>query len=42
VDLALTKRLAIRSESPGSMDRVRMLRQKVISMREGATARAAS
>src|SRR5215210_6740150 len=42
VDLALAKRLARRSGSPGSMDRVRMLRQKILDMREGATVRAAS
>jgi RsiW-degrading membrane proteinase PrsW (M82 family) len=42
VDLALAKRLARRSGSPGSMDRVRMLRQKILDMREGATVRASS
>jgi len=42
VDLALAKRLARRSGSPGSMDRVKMLRQKILDMREGATVRAAS
>ena len=42
VDLALAKRLARRTSSPGSMDRVRMLRQKILSLREGATVRAAS
>jgi RsiW-degrading membrane proteinase PrsW (M82 family) len=42
VDLALAKRLARRSGSPGSMDRVRMLRQKILDMREGANVRAAS
>jgi protease PrsW len=42
VDLALAKRLARRSGTAGSMDRVRMLRQRVIDLREGATARAAS
>lgn len=42
VDLALAKRLARRSGSAGSMDRVRMLRQKILELREGATARAAS
>jgi RsiW-degrading membrane proteinase PrsW (M82 family) len=42
VDLALAKRLASRSGTAGSMDRVRMLRQRVIDLREGATARAAS
>jgi RsiW-degrading membrane proteinase PrsW (M82 family) len=40
VDLALAKRLARRTSSPGSMDRVRMLRQKILSLREGATVRA--
>ncbi len=42
VDLALAKRLARRSGSQGSMDRVRMLRQKIVAMREGATIQAAS
>ena len=42
VDLALAKRLARRSGSQGSVDRVRMLRQKIHAMREGATARTAS
>lgn len=42
VDLALAKRLASRSGSAGSMDRVRMLRQRVLDLRVGATARAAS
>jgi protease PrsW len=42
VDLALAKRLARRSGSAGSVDRVRMLRQKILGLREGATARAAS
>jgi RsiW-degrading membrane proteinase PrsW (M82 family) len=42
VDLALAKRLAHRSGSAGSMDRVRMLRQRVLDLREGATARAVS
>ncbi|MBA2534606.1 MAG: PrsW family intramembrane metalloprotease [Rubrobacter sp.] len=40
VDLALAKRLASRSGSAGSMDRVRMLRQRVLDLRVGATARA--
>jgi len=40
VDLALAKRLASRSGSAGSIDRVRMLRQRVLDLREGATARA--
>jgi protease PrsW len=39
VDLALAKRLALRSGSAGGTDRVRMLRQKVLHTREGATAR---
>jgi len=42
VDLALAKRLARRTGSPGSMVRVRMLRQKILDMRVGATVRAAS
>jgi protease PrsW len=42
VDLALAKRLARRSGSAGSMDRVRVSRQKVLATREGATARMAS
>jgi RsiW-degrading membrane proteinase PrsW (M82 family) len=42
VDLALAKRLARRSGGAGSMDRLRMLRQKVINLRGGAIARAAS
>jgi RsiW-degrading membrane proteinase PrsW (M82 family) len=42
VDLALAKRLASRSGSAGSMDRVRMLRQRVLAARAAATARAAS
>ena len=42
VDLALAKRLARRSGSAGSMDRVMMLRQKILDLREGATARAVS
>jgi RsiW-degrading membrane proteinase PrsW (M82 family) len=41
VDLALAKRLARRSGTAGSMERVRMLRQRVIYLREGATAKAA-
>ena len=41
VDLALAKRLARRSDSPGSRERVTMLRQKILDMREGATVRAA-
>jgi protease PrsW len=41
VDLALAKRLARRSDSPGSRERVMMLRQKILNMREGATVRAA-
>jgi protease PrsW len=42
VDLALAKRLARRTGSPGSMDRVRMLRRKILDLREGATVRAVS
>jgi RsiW-degrading membrane proteinase PrsW (M82 family) len=42
VDLALAKRLARRAGSPGSMDRVRILRRKILDLREGATVRAAS
>lgn len=42
VDLALAKRLARRSGSAGSLDRVRMIRQKILGLREGATARAVS
>jgi protease PrsW len=42
VDLALAKRLARRSGSAGSMDRVRTLRQRVFDLREGANARAGS
>jgi protease PrsW len=42
VDLALAKRLARRTGSPGSVDRVRMLRRKILSLREGATLRAVS
>ena len=41
VDLAIAKRLARRSGTAGSMDRVRMLRQRVIDLREVATTRAA-
>jgi protease PrsW len=41
-DLALAKRLARRAGSPGSMDRVRILRRKILDLREGATVRAAS
>jgi RsiW-degrading membrane proteinase PrsW (M82 family) len=40
VDLALAKRLARRTGSPGSMDRVRMLRRKILDLREKATVRA--
>ncbi|HEX6711435.1 MAG TPA: PrsW family intramembrane metalloprotease [Rubrobacter sp.] len=39
VDLALAKRLARRSGSQGSVDRVRMLRQKIRDMRGEMTAR---
>ena len=42
VDLALAKRLARRTGSPGSIDRVRMLRRKILDSREGATVRAVS
>jgi RsiW-degrading membrane proteinase PrsW (M82 family) len=42
VDLALAKRLARRTRSPGSMDRVRMLRRKILALREQATVQAAS
>jgi protease PrsW len=42
VDLALAKRLARRAGSPGSMDRVRMLRRKILDLREVATVRAVS
>ncbi|HET7271196.1 MAG TPA: hypothetical protein VFI90_08915, partial [Rubrobacter sp.] len=42
VDLALAKRLARRSGSQGSVDRVRMIRQKIPGMRGEATARMAS
>jgi RsiW-degrading membrane proteinase PrsW (M82 family) len=42
VDLALAKRLARRAGSPGSMDRVRILRRKILDLREGATVRTAS
>jgi RsiW-degrading membrane proteinase PrsW (M82 family) len=42
VDLALAKRLARRTGSPGSIYRVRMLRQMILSLREGATVRAVS
>jgi RsiW-degrading membrane proteinase PrsW (M82 family) len=42
VDLALAKRLARRAGSPGSMDRVRILRRKILDLREGATVRASS
>jgi RsiW-degrading membrane proteinase PrsW (M82 family) len=42
VDLALAKRLARRTGSPGSIDRVRMLRRKILDLREGSTVQAAS
>ena len=42
VDLALAKRLARRTGSPGSIDRVRMLRRKILDLREGAAVRAVS
>ena len=38
VDLALAKRLARRSGGAGSMDRVGILRQKILDLRQGATA----
>jgi protease PrsW len=40
VDLALAKRLSRRTGSPGSMDRVRLLRRKILDLREKATVRA--
>ena len=39
VDLALAKRLARRTGSPGSIDRVRLLRRKILDSKEGATVR---
>ncbi len=42
VDLAIAKRLARRTGSPGSIDRVRMLRRKIRDLREGATVRTVS
>jgi protease PrsW len=42
VDLALAKRLARRMGSPGSIDRVRTLRRKILGLREGASVRAVS
>jgi RsiW-degrading membrane proteinase PrsW (M82 family) len=42
VDLAIAKRLARRRGSPGSIDRVRMVRQMILGLREGATVQAAS
>jgi protease PrsW len=42
VDLALAKRLARGSGSADSTDRIRMLRQKVLSTRQAATARMTS
>jgi len=42
VDLALAKRLARRSGSAGSTDRIRMLRQKALGAKQAATARMAS
>ena len=41
VDLALAKRLALRSGTADSLDRVRMLRRRVVDLREGAITRAA-
>jgi protease PrsW len=40
VDLALGKRLARRTRSPGSMDRVMLLRRKILDLREKATVQA--
>jgi RsiW-degrading membrane proteinase PrsW (M82 family) len=42
VDLALAKRLARRTGSPGSIDRIRTLRRRILDLREGATVRAVS
>jgi RsiW-degrading membrane proteinase PrsW (M82 family) len=42
VDLAIAKRLARRTGSPGSIDRVMMLRRKIVDLRDGATVRAVS
>jgi len=42
VELALAKRLARRSRSPGSMDRVGTLRQKIVGVRGASTVRMAS
>ncbi len=42
VDLAIAKRLARRTGSPGSIDRVMMLRRKILDLRDGATVRAVS
>jgi protease PrsW len=39
VDLALAKRLARRTGSPGSIDRVRLLRRKILDSKEGAAVR---
>ena len=41
-DLALAKRLARRTGSPDSIERVRMLRRKILDLRVGATDRAVS
>jgi protease PrsW len=41
VDLALAKRIARRTRSPGSMDRVRTLRRKILDLRGKATVQAA-
>ena len=42
VDLAIAKRLARRTGSPGSIGRVRMLRRKILDLREGSTVQAVS
>jgi RsiW-degrading membrane proteinase PrsW (M82 family) len=42
VDLAFAKRLARRTSSPGSIDRVRMLRRKILDLREDSTVQAVS
>jgi protease PrsW len=42
VDLAIAKRLARRTGSPDSIERVRMLRRKILDLRDGATVRAVS
>ena len=40
--LHIAKRLARRTGSPGSIDRVMMLRRKILDLRDGATVRAVS